>query len=159
MRSLHIGESRDVSQYFDGHRPGFPSLKYVEHSIQLFFDNLSSQFLFLHREAVRRAWAEQTMSAPFANSLAALGLRYVPLRLVCSSVRQIFPLRFSQSDVGASQIHLGDPFLDMAKDLIVPALYTPSVEVLHSLLLLAWAEYGCGRESGLHLYNSVRFRQ
>lgn len=43
----------------------------------------------------------------------------------------------------------------MAKDLIVPAMYSPSVENVHSLLLLAWAEYGSGRESGLRLYSSV----
>lgn len=48
------------------------------------------------------------------------------------------------------------PMLIFCQDLIVPAMYTPSVEVLHSLLLLAWAEYGSGRENGLHLYNSVR---
>lgn len=48
------------------------------------------------------------------------------------------------------------PVLIFCQDLIVPAMYTPSVEVLHSLLLLAWAEYGSGRENGLHLYNSVR---
>ena len=43
----------------------------------------------------------------------------------------------------------------MAKDLIVPAMYNPSVETLHSLILLAWAEYGRGRENGLRLYSTV----
>lgn len=42
------------------------------------------------------------------------------------------------------------------KDLIVPAMYTPSVDTLHSLLLLAWGEYGAGREQGLNLYVAVR---
>lgn len=44
----------------------------------------------------------------------------------------------------------------MAKDIIVPLVYTPSVENLHSLILLSWGEYGTGRENGLNLYSAVR---
>lgn len=38
----------------------------------------------------------------------------------------------------------------------MPLVYSPSVETLHSLLLLSWCEYGSGRENGLSLYSSVR---
>lgn len=67
----------------------------------------------------------------------------------------------------------GFPFLGMAKvrslsltihrhnthgyhqDTIVASVHTPSFEVLHSLILLSWAEYGGGRENGLNVYSAV----
>lgn len=59
--------------------------------------------------------------------------------------------------MSTAKSHLGDPYLEMAKDLIVPLVYTPSVENLHSLILLSWGEYGTGRENGLNLYSAVSF--
>ena len=31
----------------------------------------------------------------------------------------------------------------------------PSIEVLHALILIAWAEYGCARDSGLFMYSRM----
>ena len=42
----------------------------------------------------------------------------------------------------------GEPFCDMAKLLIVHMLSWPSLEVLQALVLIAWAEFGSGRDSG-----------
>ena len=43
----------------------------------------------------------------------------------------------------------------LSKENIAGALYAPSIETLHSLILLSWGEYGGGRESGLNMYSSV----
>ncbi|KAI5117230.1 hypothetical protein M0805_001588, partial [Coniferiporia weirii] len=131
--------SQSLGNYFDSSRPGFPSPKYMEQALELFFEHFESRFLFLHHDALRHTMMEQALSAPFANCISALSLR------------------FSQSAeiLGDPYVRAGDSYLEMAKDLIVPLVHNPSVEVLHSLLLLSWCEYGSGREDGLNLYSAL----
>ncbi|KAH8119039.1 hypothetical protein DFH11DRAFT_1501870 [Phellopilus nigrolimitatus] len=140
FRDLAIDDyTRSMQNYFDSSRPGFPSPKYMELALDLFSDNFGNRFLFLHHDALRHTMMEQALPAPFANCIAALSLRF------CHSIEI----------GGPSRLHLGDPYLEMAKDLIVPLVYSPSVENLHSLLLLSWSEYGTGRENGLNLYSAL----
>ncbi|EJD02726.1 uncharacterized protein FOMMEDRAFT_85020 [Fomitiporia mediterranea MF3/22] len=140
FRDLSIDDySHNMQNYFDSARPGFPSPKYMEHALELFSENFGPRFLFLHYDALRHTMMEQALPAPFANCIAGLSMRFSP----------------SPEFPNASRVFLGEPYLEMAKDLIVPLAYTPSVENLHSLLLLSWCEYGSGRENGLNLYSSL----
>lgn len=76
FRDLHLDDySRNLESYFDASRPGFPAPKYMEHALELFFENFAPRFLFLHREALRHTMMEQALPAPFANCISALSLR------------------------------------------------------------------------------------
>ncbi|KAL5507485.1 hypothetical protein ACEPAH_6941 [Sanghuangporus vaninii] len=143
FRNLAIDDySHSMQNYFDSARPGYPSPKYMEHALELFSEYFGSRFLFLHYDALRHTMLEQALPAPFANCIAALSLRF--------SLSPELP--------GNSRVFVGEPYLEMAKDLIIPLAYTPSVENLHSLLLLSWCEYGSGRENGLNVYSSLAIR-
>lgn len=52
----------------------------------------------------------------------------------------------------------GEPFSDMAKTLIVPMLSWPSIEVIEALVLLSYAEFGAGSDSGLWMYAGMALR-
>lgn len=76
-----------------------PSPKYMEYSVDLFFDHFGSRFLFLHRELVRRCVIEHAFPATLANCIASLALR------------------FSQTPEfeDTSRHQVGDAYLEMAK--------------------------------------------
>ncbi len=46
----------------------------------------------------------------------------------------------------------------MAKVLIVPMLSWPSMEVIEALLILSYAEFGAGSDSGLWMYEGMALR-
>jgi hypothetical protein len=46
----------------------------------------------------------------------------------------------------------------MAKVLIVPMLSWPSIEVIEALILLSYAEFGAGSDSGLWMYEGMALR-
>ncbi len=52
----------------------------------------------------------------------------------------------------------GDPFSEMAKILIIPLLSFPSIEVIEALILLSYAEFAAGSDSGLWMYVGMALR-
>ncbi|TDL15231.1 hypothetical protein BD410DRAFT_124895 [Rickenella mellea] len=127
---------RRYETFFDPLRPNFPSFKYMQYGADLFFDNLGQHFPFLRRQQIIRSANEQTLPAALANCIVGLGLRF------SSS---------EQSTISGYQ--LCEPFIGVAKDLIIPVVSQPSFETLHGLLLLAWYEYARGHEAGLSLFS------
>ncbi|TDL16511.1 hypothetical protein BD410DRAFT_620381 [Rickenella mellea] len=127
---------RSYETFFDPLRPNFPSFKYMQYGADLFFDNLGHYFPFLRRQQIIRSANGQTLPAALANCIVGLGLRF-------SSLEQSTILGYQ----------LREPFIGVAKDLIMPVVSQPSFETLHALLLLAWYEYGRGHEAGLSLFS------
>ncbi|KAG9123135.1 hypothetical protein FRC07_000189 [Ceratobasidium sp. 392] len=125
---------------FDPARPRYPNPKYLGHLANLFFDHLACHFPFLDRTQVMAQITDGTLPAILANCLAALAVRFS-----------------NRKDLLKGPRHLaGEAYCDMAKLLVVHMLSWPSVEVLQALVLIAWSEFGSGRDSGLWMYSRLR---
>ncbi|KAG9102690.1 hypothetical protein FRC06_001437 [Ceratobasidium sp. 370] len=124
---------------FDPARPRYPNPKYLGHLANLFFDHLACHFPFLDRAQVMAQITDGTLPAILANCLAALAVRFS-----------------NRKDLLKGPRHLaGEAYCDMAKLLVVHMLSWPSVEVLQALVLIAWSEFGSGRDSGLWMYSRM----
>ncbi|KAG8678889.1 hypothetical protein FRC09_019443, partial [Ceratobasidium sp. 395] len=124
---------------FDPARPRYPNSKYLGHLANLFFDHLACHFPFLDRTQVMAQITDGTLPAILANCLAALAVRFS-----------------NRKDLLKGPRHLaGEAYCDMAKLLVVHMLSWPSVEVLQALVLIAWSEFGSGRDSGLWMYSRM----
>ncbi|QRV87544.1 ubiquinol-cytochrome C reductase complex 14kD subunit [Ceratobasidium sp. AG-Ba] len=124
---------------FDPARPRYPNPKYLGHLASLFFDHLACHFPFLDRSQVMAQITDGTLPAILANCLAALAVRFS-----------------NRKDLLKGPRHLaGEAYCDMAKLLVVHMLSWPSVEVLQALVLIAWSEFGSGRDSGLWMYSRM----
>ncbi|KAG8928943.1 hypothetical protein FRC01_005150 [Tulasnella sp. 417] len=138
--SASISASSATTGLFDPHRPRYPSSKYLPHLAGLFFDHLACHFPFLDRKEVMQAVETETLPAVLANCIAALACRFSENpELLKAGKRAV----------------AGEAFADMAKLLVVHMLSWPSVEVVQTLVLLAWAEFGSGRDSGLWMYSRM----
>ncbi|KAG8893767.1 hypothetical protein FRC00_010081, partial [Tulasnella sp. 408] len=135
-----ISTSSATTGLFDPHRPRYPSSKYLPVLAGLFFDHLACHFPFLDRKEVIQAVESETLPAVLANCIAALACRFMENpELLKAGKRAV----------------AGEAFADMAKLLVVHMLSWPSVEVVQTLVLLAWAEFGSGRDSGLWMYSRM----
>lgn len=124
---------------FDPTRPRYPNPKYLGHLANLFFDHLACHFPFLDRAQVMAQITDGTLPAILANCLAALAVRFSNRRDLLKGPRHL----------------AGEAYCDMAKLLVVHMLSWPSVEVLQALVLIAWSEFGSGRDSGLWMYSRM----
>ncbi|KAG8969247.1 hypothetical protein FRC03_003772 [Tulasnella sp. 419] len=134
-----VTNSAGASNLFDAQRTRYPSSVHLPHLAGLFFDHMSCHFPFLDRAEVMRAVEDETLPAVLANVLAALACRFSDRPELLKGKRQI----------------AGEAYADMAKLLIVHMLSWPSLEVLQALILLSWAEFGGGRDSGLWMYSRM----
>ncbi|KAG8762808.1 hypothetical protein FRC11_007682 [Ceratobasidium sp. 423] len=124
---------------FDPARPRYPNPKYLTHLANLFFDHLACHFPFLDRTQVMAQITDGTLPAILANCLAALAVRFSNRKELLKGSRHL----------------AGEAYCDMAKLLVVHMLSWPSVEVLQALVLIAWSEFGSGRDSGLWMYSRM----
>ncbi|KAF8760221.1 Fungal specific transcription factor domain [Rhizoctonia solani] len=124
---------------FDPARPRYPNPKYLTHLANLFFDHLACHFPFLDRTQVMAQITDGTLPAILANCLAALAVRFSNRKELLKGPRHL----------------AGEAYCDMAKLLVVHMLSWPSVEVLQALVLIAWSEFGSGRDSGLWMYSRM----
>ncbi|TDL18961.1 hypothetical protein BD410DRAFT_451287 [Rickenella mellea] len=132
--SLEVGPSQSES-FFDPFRPNFPSSKYMQYAARLFFDNLGSFFPFLRHHQVLQCASNQTLPALLSNCIVGLAMRFSP----------------SELSMDIPKYNLGDPFINMAKQLLLSDIPRTSLENLHALILLSWCEYGRGHVSDLPL--------
>ncbi|KAF8321342.1 hypothetical protein DL93DRAFT_2073204 [Clavulina sp. PMI_390] len=124
---------------FDPARPRYPNPIHLSHLTKLFFDNLACHFPFLDRARIMQQAEEGSLSSVLANCIAGLAIRFSDREEIVSSDRP----------------SSGEPYCDMAKLLIVHLLSWPSLEVLQALVLIAWGEFGAGRDSGLWMYSRM----
>lgn len=96
--------------------------------IRAFFEHMGSLFPFLQEEEVLQRMQDGTASQVLLNAIAALGAR----------------LNQSNEDFSTSET-----YADAAKGLALPILSLPNLDLVISLLLLAYHEFGMDRDSGL----------
>jgi hypothetical protein len=127
------------------------------HLVQVFFECFSRNFPFLQYDDISRRVFNGTLSPLLANSIASLAARYS-----------------QSSDVlGRGTSAVSNAYADVAKVRVLSVLETllssntesqrllhdsshvPYIEILHAVIVLAWAEYKTGRMAGPTEYSQV----
>jgi hypothetical protein len=106
---------------------------------ELFYRHLSQHFPAISRQRMNERLASGTMSQFLANCICALGARFV-----------------DDPQEPASQA--SGPFMAKALELVVPLTSLPATETTSGLILLAWASYGQGNDSGLWQFSGMAIR-
>ncbi|KZP01230.1 hypothetical protein CALVIDRAFT_552314 [Calocera viscosa TUFC12733] len=127
--------------------PTMPHPDHLPHLAELFFDYLGCHFPFLDREEVMRDIRERKITATLANCIAALGIRFTD--------RQVLLFQTDVEGLPTRRARAAEKYCMRAKEIITPYLSLPSVEIVQALVLIAWAEFGCGRDSGLWMYSRM----
>ncbi|KAL1412678.1 hypothetical protein Q8F55_000425 [Vanrija albida] len=102
-----------------------------------FTENVACHFPSVSRRRMTIRYDSGTQSAFLANCILAVGARFTK----------------TESPVAAAA-----PFVAKAQELVAPLLHLPAYDVVTGLLLLAWACYGQGSESGLWQYSGMAIR-
>ena len=105
----------------------------------LYFRHVSHHFPSFSRRRMSERFATNTMSHLIANSICAIGARF-------SDQAQGDPAKASA------------PFITKAQEFVVSSLHIPTHDTCSALLLLAWACYGQGSESGLWQFGGLAIR-
>lgn len=129
--------SRPLSDIFD--TEGMPFAHIREPLFELFYRHLSQHFPAISRQRMNERLASGTMSQFLANCICALGARFV-----------------GDPQEPASQA--SGPFMAKALELVVPLTSLPATETTSGLILLAWASYGQGNDSGLWQFSGMAIR-
>lgn len=127
--------SYDQLPLFDPNRPRFPHPYRMRHLGGMFFDHVGVHFPFLDRFDVLHRIEQRTCSAILSNCIAGLAVRFA---------------NHSQPDLAD-----GSVFYEMAKTLVANVVSVPSVETLHALICITWAEYGAGNDDGFRMYSRM----
>lgn len=102
-----------------------------------FTQNIACHFPSVSRKRMTERYDSGTQSAFLANCILAVGAR------------------FTKTD---HPVAAAAPFVAKAQELVAPLLHLPAYDVVTGLLLLAWACYGQGSESGLWQYSGMAIR-
>ncbi|CED82451.1 Transcription factor domain, fungi [Phaffia rhodozyma] len=113
----------------------------------IFERDLSCHFPFLSVASILEQHRANTLPALISNAICALTSRF-------STHPLLLPLRASPK----RQYESAQPFEDTAKKILVPLLSFPSVDTVVGLVLLAWSEFGSGRDSGLWMFSGMAIR-
>jgi len=122
---------------------GLPCEKLLPHLLDSFFENYNDNFCFLNR-----AYLEQLIECGGASeflicTVSALSARFCP--------QEVFDKYLHPKANGGKREswELCLPFLERAKELLMPLLNIPSCDVIAGLLLLSWADFGDNNEAGM----------
>ena len=107
--------------------------------VDVFFKVAGQYFPSIWQSRMKERLATSTMSAFLMNCMCAIAARFAPVA--------------NPSPTAACA-----PFVSKAQELLVPLLHLPTHDVSTGLLLLAWASFGQGSESGLWQYSGMAFR-
>ena len=128
---------------FEINRPRYPRRDILEHLVELFLSHFKPSWCpWMDSNELRTAAENGSMPAVLANSICALSARF--------SERAELRRHPRQSS--------GEHFSDMAKVLLIPLLSFPSIEVIETLLILSYAEFAAGSDSGLWMYVGMALR-
>ncbi|EKM54162.1 uncharacterized protein PHACADRAFT_257807 [Phanerochaete carnosa HHB-10118-sp] len=107
--------------------------------IQVFFDNRNTDFPFLAYDETIRQFFTRGLTALLANCIAAHAVHYADMPEVTK--RGI--------------MHVSDLYCDRAKGLLASELEAPTLDTLHALILLAWAESNRNRSTEFCAYGQT----
>lgn len=138
--SIASSSTRDL---FDPSRPRYPRRDVLIHLSELFVKLFRTNLCPWVREQELLAGAKDaSLPSILANSICAMTARFSDW----AELKRKTPK------------NAGEPFSEMAKTLIVPMLSWPSLDVIEALILLSYAEFGSGSDSGLWMYSGMGMR-
>jgi hypothetical protein len=118
---------------------GLPSGEILPILLDIFFEYYGDNFCFLNRSYLDQLLETGDASIFLICTICALSSRFGTSAIFVN----YFPHR---EEKHAWEYAI--PFLHRAKELLMPLLNVPSVEVVAGLLLLSWAEFGDNNEAG-----------
>lgn len=119
-----------------------PNMDILEHLLAIFFAYYGSHFPFYERNKFLISVRSENVPAVLLNSMCALAARFS-----------------THPQVHRNPIYLsGEMFGDRAKQLVIVLLSVPSYDLVASLLMLSWYEYGCNRDVGFWMYTGMAIR-
>ncbi|RDW89681.1 hypothetical protein BP6252_01713 [Coleophoma cylindrospora] len=131
-----------TSQVFDEDDDMVPKPDILEHLLNVFFDYFGCHFPFYSKDRFMDQARSKSVPAVLLNTMCALASRFS-----------------NHPDVRRNPIYLcGEPFGDKAKQLIFVLLSVPSYDLVASLLMLSWYEFGCNRDVGFWMYTGMAIR-
>ncbi|RPD78339.1 hypothetical protein L226DRAFT_520716 [Lentinus tigrinus ALCF2SS1-7] len=121
---------------FDAHDSTQPHPNLMMSFLHVFFDKLGPTYPFLSSEIVCERFLHRQLSPLLANAIAASAARFSTL----PEILQIGPANAS------------DVYCQIAKGLVPPDSTPATIDTLHAVMLLAWAEYKRGRQVMFNVY-------
>ncbi|KAI0055102.1 hypothetical protein BV25DRAFT_1843188 [Artomyces pyxidatus] len=124
---------------FDPRQPNRPHPTLLSHLVPVFFEYFGRLFPFLQYDEVSKRMYNDTLPLVLANAIAGVACRY------------------SQSPeiVGRGTSVVANAYCDMAKHLLSESSHVPYIEILHTVIIIAWSEYKHGRASGFLQYSEM----
>ncbi|KAJ4991868.1 hypothetical protein SVAN01_02718 [Stagonosporopsis vannaccii] len=128
----------------------------ITHLCKVFFVNLGCCFPFLQRDRFMRDLEEKQVDAILVDAVCALAARFSthPM-LTRPGTHHKEP---SEDKTKTHRPEAGQAFAQRAKSNIPDAFPCPNVAVVQAALLLAYDEFGGGRDSGLWMYLGIAIR-
>jgi hypothetical protein len=112
----------------------------MPHFIQLFFEQLGSEFPFISYEET--IFFEQALTPLLSNSMASLTARFSNL-----------------PELAVRGLHnVADTYGDNAKTILSSVAHIPNMDTLHALMLLSWSEFKNHRVAGFRTYCQLAMR-
>ncbi|CAN6656532.1 hypothetical protein TRVA0_029S00496 [Trichomonascus vanleenenianus] len=141
--------------------PPLPTMQVYEQ----FFDNMANYLPFWSHETFLERVNQEVVPECLLYAIAALAekLNYAT-EINNSATSQAVPggnkTDQKPADVPTPPAHciLAERYLEAAKRLVIPHLASPSVEIVFTLLLIAYGEFGEDRDSGLWAWSGMAIR-
>ncbi|KIY43304.1 hypothetical protein FISHEDRAFT_78648 [Fistulina hepatica ATCC 64428] len=123
-------------QLFDPEHPRMPHPNLMPHFTEIFFERYSAQYPFMTADEIaRKAW-EGTLSPCIATCIAASAARY-------SDIPEL---------TARGLTYVSEIYINNARALLQQDQFRPTMDNLHSLILLAWTEYKNSRVQAFTSY-------
>lgn len=136
------GNCETTRQLFEADDNLTPSAEILFPLLEIFFEYYACHFPFQSEDSFIQSVKENKVSALLLNSMCAMAARFSTLPMF-----QVQPAYLR-----------GEPFCNKAKHLLVPLLNMPSVEVVESILMIAWVELATCHDVGLWMYTGMAVR-
>ncbi|KAH6644716.1 fungal-specific transcription factor domain-containing protein [Boeremia exigua] len=128
----------------------------ITHLCKVFFVNLGCCFPFLQHERFMRDLEEKQVDAILVDAVCALAARFSTHPMLARGGTQ--QKEGSEKKTKTYHPEAGQAFAQRAKSNIPDAFPCPNVAVVQAALLLAYDEFGGGRDSGLWMYLGIAIR-
>lgn len=126
-----------------------PPSELITHLCNTFFIHLGCNFPFLQRGRFLKDLEEKEVDAILVDAVCALAARFSSHHLLTQQ---------TGSGENTSPSEYGSIFAQRAQETLMHTFATPSVAAVQAALLLAYNEFGEGRDSGLWMYLGISIR-
>ncbi|KAK5138519.1 hypothetical protein LTR08_000106 [Meristemomyces frigidus] len=126
-----------------------PPSELITHLANTFFTHLGCNYSFLHRARFLLDLEAKHIDAVLVDAVCALAARFSTHGLL---------IQQPHDDTKPSPAEYGHAFAQRAKAALMDSFCCPSVAAVQAALLLAYNEFGEGRDSGLWMYLGISIR-